>query len=64
MSQFASEFIPSQIINNEEIKELKDPELIYQKLKENNCQIITECFLSCDEQLKKENFDAYSSGTT
>ena len=64
VSQFASEFIPSQIINNEEIKELKDPELIYQKLKENNCQIITECFLSCDEQLKKENFDAYSSGTT
>ena len=64
VNQFASEFIPSQIINNEEIKELKDPELIYQKLKENNCQIITECFLSCDEQLKKENFDAYSSGTT
>ena len=64
VSQFASEFIPSQIINNEEIKELKDPELIYQKLKENNCQIITECFLSCDEQLKKEKFDAYDSGTT
>ena len=64
VSQFASEFIPSQIINNEEIKELKDPELIYQKLKENNCQIITECFLSCDEQLKREKFDAYDSGTT
>ena len=64
MSNFASEFIPSQIINNPEIKELSDPELIYQKLKENNCQIITEAFLSCDEQLKNAEFDAYGSGST
>ena len=64
VSNFASEFIPSQIINNPEIKELSDPELIYQKLKENNCQIITEAFLSCDEQLKNAEFDAYGSGST
>jgi len=64
VSNFASDFIPSQIINNPEIKELSDPELIYQKLKENNCQIITEAFLSCDEQLKNAEFDAYGSGST
>jgi serine/threonine protein phosphatase PrpC len=64
VSNYASEFIPSQIINNPDIKELSDPELIYQKLKENNCQIITEAFLSCDEQLKNAEFDAYGSGST
>ena len=64
MSQFASEFIPGQIINNPEIKQLSEPELIYQKLKENNCQIITEAFLLCDEQLKKVEFDAFNSGST
>ena len=64
VSNYASEFIPSQIINNPEIKELSDPELIYQKLKENNCQIITEAFLSCDEQLKNAEFDAFGSGST
>ena len=64
VSNFASDFIPSQIINHPEIKKLSDPELIYQKLKENNCQIITESFLYCDEELKKAEFDAYSSGST
>ena len=64
LSRFASEFIPSQIINNPEIKKLTDPELIYQKLKENNCKIITESFISCDEQLEFAEFDAYKSGST
>ena len=64
VSNFASDFIPSQIINHPEIKKLSDPELIYQKLKENNCQIITESFLYCDEELKKAEFDAYGSGST
>ena len=64
VSNFASDFIPSQIINHPEIKKLSDPELIYQKLKENNCQIITESFLLCDEELKKAEFDAYGSGST
>ena len=64
VSNFASDFIPSQIINHPEIKKLSDPELIYQKLKENNCQIITESFLYCDEELKKVEFDAYGSGST
>ena len=64
VSSYASEFIPNQITENPEIKSLKDPELIYQKLKENNCQIITEAFLLCDEQLKQAEFDTYNSGST
>jgi serine/threonine protein phosphatase PrpC len=64
VSSFASEFIPAQIINHPEIKALSDPEAIYEKLKENNCQIITNAYLACDEQLKNAEFDAYNSGST
>ena len=64
VSEFASEFIPSQIINNPLIKNLTDPEKIYETLKDNNCQIITKAFISCDEQLKNVAFDSYNSGST
>ena len=64
ISAFASEYIPSQIINNYGIKSLTEPEKIYEKLKDNNCQIITKAFLDCDDQIKNEKFNAYESGTT
>ena len=64
ISEFASEYIPSQITKHPEIKSLTDPEEIYLKLKDNNCQIITDAYLSCDEQLKNAEFDAYNSGCT
>ena len=64
ISKFASNFIPSQIINNNEIKYLSDPDKIYYKLKENNCQIITNAFLACDEKLKNNKFYSINSGTT
>ena len=64
ISQFASEFIPSHIINNPEIKTLTDPEKIYNKLKENKCRIITESFIEADNKLKNVNFNAMESGST
>ena len=64
VSEFASEFIPSKIINHPEIKKLSDPESVYQKLKENNCDIITEAFLEADNQLKTMEFDISESGCT
>jgi serine/threonine protein phosphatase PrpC len=64
VSLFASKFIPAQIVNHPEIKGLSDPEAIYEKLKDNNCQIITNAYLTCDEQLKNAEFDAYNSGST
>ena len=64
VSQFASEYIPSQIINHPAIKSITEPEQIYEKLKENNCEILTNACLSCDETLKTAEFDAYNSGTT
>ena len=64
VSNFASSFIPSHITNNKEIKALSEPEKIYLKLKENNCQIITNAFISCDDELKKVQFDSINSGST
>ena len=64
VSQFATDFIPSQLIQNPEIKALSDPEKIYKKFKENNCRIITQAFVSADNQLKNMEFDSLESGTT
>ena len=64
VSKFASEFLPSKLINHPEIKSLKDPEEIYKKLKDNNCYIITQAFIETDNQLKNVEFDAYESGCT
>ena len=64
VSEFASNYIPSQIINNPEIKKLSSPEKIYKKLKDNNCKIIIEAFASADNQLKNMEFDSLESGCT
>ena len=64
VSRFASKFIPYQIMNNPEIKNLRDPEMIYNKLKNNNYQIIVKAYLDCDIALQKVNFDAKESGST
>ena len=64
VSEFAAEFIPSQIINHPEIKSLKDPKQIYFKLKENNCNIITQAFIAADFKLKTLDFDSIESGST
>ena len=64
VSEFAAEFIPSQIVDHPEIKSLKDPQQIYLKLKENNCNIITQAFINADEQLKTVDFDTLESGST
>ena len=64
VSQFGAEFIPSNITNHPEIKSLRDTEKIYQKLKENNCNIITQAFVMADQSLKNSDFDVFESGST
>ena len=64
VSRFASKFIPYQIMNNPEIINLREPEMIYNKLKNNNYQIIVKAYLECDIALQKVNFDAKESGST
>ncbi len=64
VSKFASECITSYLINHPEIKILSDPEKIYQKLKENDCDIITKSFVEADNLLKNVKFNALESGST
>ena len=64
VSEFISELIPSQIINHPEIKNLKNIEAIYQKLKENNYKIINQSFITSDKQLQNMEFDVSESGCT
>ena len=64
VSEFVSNFIPNQIINNPEIKNLSTPEEVYKKLKENNYKIINQSFVQSDKQLKTMQFDIRESGCT
>ena len=64
VSEFASEFIPNQIINNHSIRTNTNPGMIYNILKQNNYQIIKQAFLLADNKLKTCNFNARESGTT
>ena len=64
VSEFASEFIPSHIINHPEIKKLSNSENIYKKLKEDNSKIIKSAFLLADKQLNNMEFDVNESGCT
>ena len=64
VSKFAAEFIPSLLSNHPEIRNLKETEKVYKKLKDNNFKIITKTFIEADNQLKKVSFDATESGCT
>jgi serine/threonine protein phosphatase PrpC len=64
VSKFVSEFIPALLSNHPEIRNLKEPETIYKKLKDNNFKIITKTFIEADNQLKRVSFDATESGCT
>ena len=64
VSEYVSEFIPSQIVDHPKIKNLSEPEKIYLKLKENNCKLINEAFREADKQLKNFEFDTMESGST
>ena len=65
ISQLISKFIPLQIINDPEIKLLKNTEQIYQKLTQNNYLIIKNAYQLADNHLATTNeIDCSSSGTT
>ena len=64
ISELVSEYIPDQIMNNIEIKYDKDYESIYNKLINNNYQIIKDAFVTADYQLRSTYFDSSESGTT
>ena len=64
VSEYASDFIPSKIVEHPDIINLTDTEKIYRKIKENNCKIIQLAFREADKQLKSFEFDTLESGCT
>jgi serine/threonine protein phosphatase PrpC len=64
ISEFVSEFIPNQIINDPEIKYESNEESIYNNLKSYDFQIIKQAFICADNGLKNLNYDISDSGTT
>ena len=63
-SQFVSRFIINSIKNNTTIKKCSTANEIYDKIKKNNYKLIEKIFLNADLQIRRENFDYKTSGTT
>ena len=64
VSQFVKKFILNKIKNHPLIKNLYNAKDIYNALKSNGYQIISNIYCDADEELKKEKFDSDGSGTT
>ena len=63
-SQFVTKFIINRIKNHSLLKNLDKPKDIYNKLKSNKFQIITNIFFDADLQITKQKFNVEMSGTT
>jgi len=64
VSELASHLIPTQIMNQPEIKLNTDIEIIYNNLKDNDFDIIKQAFIYANDKLEIDNFDVNESGTT
>ena len=64
ISKYVSNYIITHLTKLKFLKKTKDVEVIYQKLKCNDYQIITDLFLDANASLKHEIFDYMNSGTT
>ena len=64
VSQFISNYIINEITQLTFLKKNTDLEYIYQKLKNNNYEKITNLFLNANNSLKNELIDYMNSGTT
>ena len=65
VSKFLGEFITNELSNTKEIAKIKDLDLLYEKFKEKNYEIIKNIFLNADKCLfEKKDIDSELSGTT
>ena len=65
VSKFLGEFITNELSNLKEIAKLKDLDLIYEKFKQKNYEIIINLFLNADKCLfTKKNIGSDLSGST
>ena len=64
VSKFVSKYIINRIKYHPLLKNLKNPQEIYNKLKLNGYEIIANIFTEADVQLSKQSFNCEDSGTT
>ena len=63
-SQFVKKYIINRIKNHPLLKNLEKPKDIYNQLKANGYQIISNIYIDADNEIKKEKFNVDNSGTT
>ena len=64
VSQFLSEYLVKNIMNNYEVKKKKDVDEIYKILKKSDYEILMNIFLDSDKIIGEQDFDVSFSGTT
>ena len=63
-SQFVTKYIINRIKHHSLLRNLDTAKAVYDKIKSNDFQIITNIFLDADFQIKKQKFNVEMSGTT
>ena len=63
-SQFVTKYIINRIKHHSLLRNLDTAKEVYDKIKSNDFQIITNIFLDADFQIKKQKFNVEMSGTT
>ena len=63
-SQFVTKYIINRIKHHSLLRNLETAKEVYDKIKSNDFQIITNIFLDADFQIKKQKFNVEMSGTT
>ena len=64
VSKYISNYFKKKFKNEEQIKNMKETEEIYNKLKENNYSIIQNYFINAEKELINTSFNCDFSGTT
>ena len=64
VSKFLSEYLIKEIVNNNEIINLKELDKIYYNLTKANYELLINIFLKSDKVLGRQNIDVNFSGTT
>ena len=63
-SQFVTKYIINRIKHHSLLRNLDTAKAVYDKIKSNEYQIITNIFIDADFQIKKQKFNVEMSGTT
>jgi len=63
-SQFVTKYIINRIKHHSLLRNLDTAKAVYDKIKSNDFQIITNIFIDADYQIKKQKFNVEMSGTT